>query len=68
MWLLLPRLYVQGHDPKKIRDGLRAALGRDDAPSGTEPQSAGLIVTAHTVAEVLSGWVGVPAEGLLENQ
>lgn len=27
--------------------------------------SAGLVVTARTVAEVLAGWVGVAAEGLL---
>jgi len=26
----------------------------------------GLVVTAHTGAEVLAGWVGVLAEGLLE--
>jgi len=26
-----------------------------------------LVVTAYTVAEVLSAWVGVPAEGLLES-
>ena len=28
--------------------------------------SAGLVVTARTVAEVLAGWVGVPAEALLD--
>jgi len=33
-----------------------------------QAQSAGLIAIAHTIAEVLSGWVGVPAEGLLDTE
>jgi len=31
-------LRAQGHDPKEIRDGLRAALGQGQAPPDTEPQ------------------------------
>lgn len=31
-------LRAQGHDPKEVRDGMRAALGRGEAPPGGEPQ------------------------------
>ena len=31
-------LRAQGHDPKNVRDGLRAALGQGEAPPGAEPQ------------------------------
>ena len=34
-------LRAQGHDPKEVRDGLRAALGRGKAPPGAEPQLTG---------------------------
>jgi hypothetical protein len=30
--------------------------------------AAGLVVTAHTVAGVLSAWAGVPVEGLLSQE
>ena len=58
------------HLPDKALDLLDEACARARIPTISAPAdlSAGLIVTAHTVAEVLSGWVGVPAEGLLENQ
>jgi len=56
------------HLPDKALDLLDEACARARIPTISAPAdlSAGLVVTAHTVAEVLSGWVGVPAEGLLE--
>jgi len=56
------------HLPDKALDLLDEACARARIPTISSPadMSAGLIVTAHTVAEVLAGWVGVPAEGLLE--
>jgi hypothetical protein len=44
---------------------VRARIPTISAPADL---SAGLVVTAHTIAEVLSGWVGVPAEGLLDTE
>ncbi len=56
------------HLPDKALDLLDEACARTRFPTISAPAdlSAGLVVTAHTIAEVLSGWVGVPAEGLLE--
>jgi ATP-dependent Clp protease ATP-binding subunit ClpA len=56
------------HLPDKALDLLDEACARARIPTISAPADlgAGLVVTAHTVAEVLSGWVGVPAEGLLE--
>ncbi len=56
------------HLPDKALDLLDEACARARIPTISAPAdlSAGLVVTAHTVAEVLSRWVGVPAEGLLE--
>ncbi len=56
------------HLPDKALDLLDEACARARIPTISAPAdlSAGLVVTAHTVAEVLSGWVGVPAEGLSE--
>jgi len=56
--------------PDKALDLLDEACARARVPTISAPAdlSTGLIVTAHTVAEVLSGWVGVPAEGLLETE
>ncbi len=55
------------HLPDKALDLLDEACARARIPTISAPAdlSAGLVVTAHTVAEVLVGWVGVPAEGLL---
>ena len=57
------------HLPDKALDLLDEACARARIPtiSGPADLSAGLVVTARTVAEVLAGWVGVPAEGLLES-
>ncbi|MBE9508474.1 MAG: ATP-dependent Clp protease ATP-binding subunit [Chloroflexi bacterium] len=56
------------HLPDKALDLLDEACARARIPTISAPAdlSAGLVVTAHTIAEVLSVWVGVPAEGLLE--
>jgi len=58
----------QRHLPDKALDLLDEACARARIPTISAPAdlSAGLVVTAHTVAEVLAGWVGVPAEGLLD--
>jgi len=55
------------HLPDKALDLLDEACARARIPTISAPAdlSAGLAVTACTVAEVLAGWVGVPAEGLL---
>jgi len=57
------------HLPDKALDLLDEACARARIPtiSGPADLSAGLVVTARTVAEVLAGWVGVPAEGLLDS-
>jgi ATP-dependent Clp protease ATP-binding subunit ClpC len=57
------------HLPDKALDLLDEACARARIPTISAPADfgAGLVVTARTVAEVLSGWVGVEAEGLLEN-
>ncbi len=54
--------------PDKALDLLDEACARARIPTISAPAdlSAGLVVTAHTIAEVLSVWVGVPAEGLLD--
>jgi len=56
------------HLPDKALDLLDEACTRARFPTISAPAdlSAGLVVTAHTVAKVLSGWAGVPAEGVLE--
>ena len=56
------------HLPDKALDLLDEACARARFPTISSPAdlSAGLVITAHTVAEVLAGWVGVPAEGLLD--
>ena len=58
----------QRHLPDKALDLLDEACARARIPTISAPAdlSAGLVVTARTVAEVLAGWVGVPAEGLLD--
>ncbi len=58
------------HLPDKALDLLDEACARARIPTISAPAdlSAGLAVTAHTVAEVLAGWVGVPAEGLLDTE
>lgn len=58
------------HLPDKALDLLDEACARARIPTISTPTdlSKGLVVTVHTVAEVLSGWVGVPANGLLESQ
>jgi len=58
----------QRHLPDKALDLLDEACARARIPTISTPAdlSAGLVVTARTVAEVLAGWVGVPAEGLLD--
>jgi hypothetical protein len=43
----------------------RARIPTISAPADL---SAGLIVTARTVAEVLAGWVGLLAKALLETE
>ena len=50
--------------PDKALDLLDEACARARIPTISSPAdlSAVLVVTAHTVAEVLAGWVGVPAE------
>jgi ATP-dependent Clp protease ATP-binding subunit ClpC len=57
------------HLPDKALDLLDEACARARIPTISAPADlgTGLVVTAHTVAEVLAGWVGVPAEGLLES-
>lgn len=57
------------HLPGKALDLLDEACARARIPtiSGPADLSAGLVITAHTIAEVLAGWVGVPAEELLES-
>lgn len=57
------------HLPDKALDLLDEACARARIPTISAPADlgAGLIVTARTVAEVLAGWVGVPAKGLLES-
>ena len=54
--------------PDKALDLLDEACARARIPTISSPAdlSAGLVVTAYTIAEVLSAWVGVPAEGLLD--
>jgi len=54
--------------PDKALDLLDEACARARIPTISAPAdvSAGLVVIAHTVAEVLAGWVGVPAEALLD--
>jgi ATP-dependent Clp protease ATP-binding subunit ClpC len=56
------------HLPDKALDLLDEACARARIPTISAPADlgAGLVVTARTVAEVLSGWVGVPPEGLRE--
>jgi ATP-dependent Clp protease ATP-binding subunit ClpC len=58
------------HLPDKALDLLDEACARARIPTISAPAdlSAGLVVTAHTVAEVLAGWVGLPAEALLETE
>ena len=68
----IPRLlYIppQHIKPDKALDLLDEACARARIPTISAPVDlgTGLVVTARTVAEVLSGWVGVEAEGLLEN-
>jgi len=59
--------------PPHPKFGARARIPTISAPADRSAErsrrslSAGLVVTARTVAEVLAGWVGVPAEGLLES-
>jgi ATP-dependent Clp protease ATP-binding subunit ClpC len=57
------------HLPDKALDLLDEACARARIPTISAPADlgTGLVVTARTVAEVLSGWVGVDPEGLLEN-
>ena len=57
------------HLPDKALDLLDEACARARIPTISAPAdlSTGLVITAHTVAEVLSGWVGVPPEPLLEH-
>lgn len=54
------------HLPDKALDLLDEACARARIPTISAPAdlSAGLLVSARTVAEVLGGWVGVPAEEL----
>ena len=58
----------QRHLPDKAFDLLDEACARARIPTISAPAdlSAGLVVTARTVAEVLAGWVDLPAEVLLE--
>ncbi len=44
------------------------AFARARIPTISAPAdlSAGLVVTAHTVAKVLAGWASEPAEALLD--
>ena len=58
------------HLSDKALDLLDEACARARIPTISAPAdlSAGLIVTARTVAEVLAGWVGVPAEALLAGE
>jgi ATP-dependent Clp protease ATP-binding subunit ClpC len=58
------------HLPDKALDLLDEACARARIPTVSAPadMSAGLVVTDRTVAEVLAGWVGVPAEALLETE
>jgi ATP-dependent Clp protease ATP-binding subunit ClpC len=57
------------HLPDKALDLLDEACARARIPTISAPADVGdgLVVTAHTVAEVLSDWVGVSPEGLLKN-
>ncbi len=54
--------------PDKALDLLDEDCAKARVPTVTAPAdlSAGLVVTAHTVAGALSGWAGVPVEGLLD--
>ena len=52
-------LQAQGHDPKKVRDGLRAALGRQEAPAAVEPQLTARAAANLQQAEVLASDEGV---------
>ena len=66
---IYPLRAQQRHPPDKALDLLDEACARARIPTISTPAdlNAGLVVTARTVAEVLAGWVGVPAEGLLDS-
>ena len=52
-------LQAQGHDPKKVRDGLRAALGRREAPAVPDPQLTARAAANLQQAEALASDEGV---------
>ena len=56
--------------PDKALDLLDEACAKARVPTVTAPAelAAGLVVTAQTVAGVLSAWAGVPVEGLLDQE
>jgi ATP-dependent Clp protease ATP-binding subunit ClpC len=58
------------HLPDKALDLLDEACARARFPTISTPaaRGAGLVVTARTVAEVLSNWVGLPPDTLLEQE
>jgi ATP-dependent Clp protease ATP-binding subunit ClpA len=62
-------LTAAGHDPKALRDQLRAALGRGEAPEGREPKlttrAAGNLSRAEEIAWA-AGAAAVQEEHLLE--
>lgn len=53
---------AQTDEALKLLDGASARV-RTPAIGSPADLSAGLVVTARTVAEGLAGWVSVPAEG-----
>lgn len=52
-------LRVHGHEPKEVRDGLRAALGRGEAQPGSEPQLTARAAANLRQAEELAAEEGV---------
>jgi hypothetical protein len=53
------------HELLAVLEHLYPSAGGRTPPQERRP---GLVVTARTIAEVLAGWVGVPAEALLETE
>ena len=51
-------LRAQGHDPKEVRDGLRAALGQGQVPPGIEPQLTARAAANLQRAEALAAEEG----------
>ena len=56
------------HLPDKALDLLDEACARSRIPTISKPTEriAGLVVTAHTVAEVVGEWQGISVDALLE--